>query len=103
MNSYLAELQTAIHALHGCEAAHVATVPVKEVFRGETAWEGEVEVFALTDHAKAKRCHAWGYPKDTGKGWEITTVLEIPPVTGPETAVKAAIAAHAKKKGPDTS
>ena len=96
MSPYLAELKTAIRALHGCEARHVQTVPVKEVFRGETAWEGEVEVFDLAGHPKAKRCHAWGYLKETGKGWEITTVLELPPVSGPETAVKVAIAAAAK-------
>ena len=48
-------------------------------------------------HAKAKHCYAWGYAKDNVKGWEITTVLEIPPVTSPETAVKVAIAAAAQK------
>lgn len=75
---------------------HVATVPVKELFKGQTAWEGEVEVFDITGHAKAARCYAWGYPKDSGKGWEITTVLELPPVVSPQTAVKVAIAARAK-------
>jgi hypothetical protein len=97
VSNYLSEIRTAIRALHGCESCHVQTVPVKEVFRGETAWEGDVEVFTITGHAKAKRCYAWGVPKDTGEGWDITTVLEIPPVESPETAVKIAIAAAAKK------
>lgn len=93
---YLSELKSAIRALHGTEAVHTATVPVKEVFKGQTAWEGEVEVFDLTGHPKAKKVYAWGYPKETVPGWEITTVIELPPVTSPETAVKISIAARAK-------
>jgi hypothetical protein len=95
VSDYLSELRKAIKAAHACEAEHVETVPIKEVFRGETAWEGKVEVFTVTGHAKAKRCYAWGY-RDRG-AWEITAVLEIPPVTSPETAVKIAIATHARK------
>jgi hypothetical protein len=93
---YFGELKNAIYQLHGAKAVHAATVPVKEVFKGQMAWEGEVEVFDITGHAKAKRCYAWGYPKETVPGWEITTVLELPPVTSPETAVKISIAARAK-------
>ena len=96
MGDYFEELKKAIRATHGVEAAHVMTVPVKEVFQGKTAWEGAVEVFNVTGHPKAKRCYAWGH-RD-GKAWEITAVLEIPPVVSPQTAVKAAIAAHAKQK-----
>jgi hypothetical protein len=51
---YLAEAKNAIEVSHRCIATHVATVPVREVFQGKTAWEGEVEVFTLTNHAKAK-------------------------------------------------
>ena len=92
--SYVEEIMHAIRELHGCESAHVRTVPVAEVFKGRVIWSGEVEVFDLTGHARAKRVYAWGYPNGRG-GWEITAVLEIPPVASPETAVKAAIAALA--------
>jgi hypothetical protein len=49
---------------------------------------------------KAKRCYAWsavenGEPK-------YTTVLEIPPVDSPESAVKVAIAAKAKEQETET-
>ena len=90
---YLAELKAKISLLHGCDATHRRTVSVKEVFRGKIVWDGEVEVFDLTGHAKAKRCYAWGYPGE-GKqqDLEVITVLEIPPVKSPETAVKVAIA-----------
>ena len=86
----------AIKAVHGCDAEHAETVPIKEIFRGQTAWEGNVEVFNVTGHAKAKRCYAWGY-RERGE-WEITAVLELPPVISPETAVKVAIAASARKR-----
>ena len=92
----IAGFQEAIRATHGAESLWVDSVPVKEVFRGETAWQGEVEVFALEDHPKAKRCYAWRY-LDV-KEWRYTTVLEIPPVDSPETAVKVAIAAKARSK-----
>lgn len=98
MTNYHAELARAVEATHGVHAIHLHTVPVKEVFQGKTAWEGNVEVFAVTGHPKAKRCYAWGY-KD-GEEWAITSVLEIPPVVSPETAVKVAIAAYARKAIP---
>ena len=95
---YLDKLKCTIERSERCKAVHVQTVPVIEVFRGQTAWEGDVEVFELTGHVKAEKCYAWGYPKRTGYGLEIVTVLEIPPVDSPQTAVKAAIVAEAKSK-----
>jgi hypothetical protein len=94
---YLAEAKTAVERSHHCTATHLETVPVKEVFQGKTAWEGDVEIFALTGHPKAKRAYAWGYPnEERGGKLDFVTVLEIPPVTSPQTAVKAAITAMAK-------
>jgi len=93
---YLSEIRAAIKQLHGCESAHLETVSVKEVFQGKTAWEGEVEVFALTGQPRTNKCYAWGYPVE-GPKREIIAVLEIPPVVSPQTAVKAAIMAKAKK------
>lgn len=100
MSAYLSELRKAIKAVHGCDAEHLATVHVKEVFRGETAWEGKVEVFTVSEHAKAKQCFAWGVRRDDDKGWDVTAVLAVPPITTPQTAVQAAIVAYAKQKKP---
>src|SRR5437016_6158522 len=61
MVDYIAELQAAILNLHGCESKYLETVPVTEEFNGETIWQGEVEVFELKDHPKAKRAYAWGH------------------------------------------
>jgi hypothetical protein len=96
MPDKITELQVAIRAMHGCESRHVESVPVHEVFRGETAWRGTVEVFDLIGHAKAKRAYAWSY--QDGDETKSTAVLEIPPVDSPESAVKVAIAAKARQK-----
>ncbi len=86
---YEAALVKAFRDLHGCEAKHVETVPVIESFNGQTVWEGEVEVFALSGHPKASKGYAWAY--DKAKGSEIVAVLELPPVISPKTAVQASI------------
>lgn len=96
--TYLEEIAHAIRELHGCDCWHLRTVPVRELFKGREIWSGDVEVFELTGHAKAKRAYAWGYPGEKGGPLEVTTALEIPPVNSPETAVKIAIAAHAKRQ-----
>lgn len=82
----------AIRAMHDCEARHVASKPVREVFQSQTAWVGIVEEFALTGHPKATTCYAWSY-RDGGQTHTVT-VLALPPVDSPESAVKVAIAAE---------
>jgi hypothetical protein len=73
-------------------------VPVHEVFRGQTVWKGEVEVFDLQGHPKAKRAYGWSHPEGPDdKGERFVTVLEIPPVTSPETAVKVSIVSDSKR------
>jgi len=89
------ELRDAIRATHGCASHHVKSVPVREVFNNLVAWEGVVEVFDLIDHPKAKRCYAWSY--QDGNKTRTVAVLELPPVDSPETAVKVAIVAKARK------
>lgn len=44
---HIQEIQGVILALHGCDSKHVDSVPVHEVFQGQTAWQGTVEVFDL--------------------------------------------------------
>lgn len=97
--TYIERLQLAVEHLHKCKAAHSASVPVREVFEGRTIWNGQVEVFDITGHAKAKRAYAWSHRhgKDD-KDERFVAVLEIPPVTSPETAVKVAVAAEVKGK-----
>jgi hypothetical protein len=73
--NYLAQLRAAIQQLHGCPSEHVETVEVKEVFRDRVVWEGQVEVFRMMDHPKAKVCYAWRY---TDKGTNTERIAAIP-------------------------
>jgi hypothetical protein len=89
---YISKLQVAVSQLHNCGAVHRSTVPVHEVFRGQTVWEGNVEVFDLNGHPKAKRAYAWSHldgPQD--ERTRFVAVLEIPPVVDAKTAVQALI------------
>jgi hypothetical protein len=93
MSERIEKLRDAVQVMHRCKAEHVESVPVREMFGPKVAWEGVVEVFDLTGHSKAKRCYAWSY--QGVKEEQFTTVLEIPPVVSPSTAVRASIASRA--------
>lgn len=56
---YIAALRAAIMQLHGCDAVHRRTVLVHEVVQGKTVWKGDVELFELMQHPKARRAYAW--------------------------------------------
>jgi len=96
MSDYIAEIQAAFLKLHGCEAEYVETVPVIEEFQGETIWQGDVEVFDIRGHPKAIKGYGWGYVASESGGRRYFTVLELPPVTSPQTAVQAAIMSEIK-------
>jgi hypothetical protein len=91
---YLDRVKLAIEHLHNCGARYVRTDPVHEMFKGQTVWQGEVEVFDLTGHPKAKRAYAWSHREGKNdEGERFVAVLEIPPVVSPVTAVRASIMA----------
>jgi hypothetical protein len=97
-SDYISRVQVALTHLHNCGAIWRESVPVHEVFRGETVWKGEVEVFDLNGHPKAKRAYGWSHPDGPDNKTErFVAVLEIPPVVSPVTAVRAAIRASSKK------
>ena len=64
-----------------------------EYLRPSFNMRGEVEVFDLTGHPKAKRCYGWSY----GEPEEFITILELPPVDSAESAVKVGVAYQVKK------
>ena len=97
--TYLQQLADAIRRTHGVAATHLETVPIREIFLGKVAWEGEVEVFAVEHLSGATRCYGWGYLSDANpKRMEFVCVLGIGPVTSPLTAVQAAIRAQSPRK-----
>lgn len=86
-------MQIAIQELHKCGAVWRVSVPVREAFRGKTLWRGDVEVFHLTGHPRAKRCYGWTH----GEPEEFVTILELPPVDSPQSAVRVGVAYQIKK------
>jgi hypothetical protein len=92
---YKEALIDAIKKGYGYKATFKETVPVKEMFQGKTLWDGEVEVFEIEGHPKAKYCYGWGF--DEGNKTEFKTVLGMPPSNTPQDAVKAYLVGLIKK------
>ena len=92
---YIDRLKRVILHLHKADSTWVETVPVHEVFEGQTVWQGDVEVFDLQNHPKAKRAYAWSYK--TGDDEKFTAIPEVFPVKDALTAVKVSIMAETKK------
>lgn len=93
--TYFEEVQKRVENSCKCKAEHDHTEHVIENHGSKIVWDGFVQVYRLLDHPKAKFCYAWGHPIDT-EPREVTTVLGIPPVDSPITAVRVAVAAHAR-------
>ncbi len=102
---YLYRLKLEIERLHKRPACYLRTHWVDVTVLGETglvgdktAWVGDVEVFALTKHPKAKICYAWSRREGKNdEGERIVVVLEIPPVDSPQAAVRASIVSDSIK------
>lgn len=96
--THIQELQGVIHNLHGAKARYLESVPVKETFQGRTVWDGVVEVFGLTGHPKRDKVYAWIHATDDpASPKRHVTVLHIPPVVSPQTAVQAVIVQEFRK------
>lgn len=91
MSPRIEKLRDAVQVMHRCSAVHAESVPVLEIFKTGPVWEGVVEVFDITGHARAKRCYAWSYLQNGET--QFVTVLELPPVNSPLSAVRASIMA----------
>ena len=90
--THIQELRDVIHNLHGAMAEHLESVPITEKVKGQIVWDGVVEVFLLTGHPKTDRVYAWMHETDDpAKPKRHVTVLHIPPVVSPRTAVQAVI------------
>lgn len=96
---YIERLKQVIFHLHKAGSRHLESVPVEEVFQGQTVWRGVVEVFALVGHPEANRAYAWSHRAGRDDSDErFVVVLELLPVTSPQTAVKVAVASEIKSK-----
>ena len=95
---YIASVQAAVSLFHNCRALWHETVFVHEILNGQTAWHGNVEVFDLFGHPRAKRAYAWSHlDGEDGKHTGFVARLAIPPVNSPEAAVRFQIVKDAQK------
>jgi hypothetical protein len=95
---YIDRLAMVIRQLHDCGCTWVETVPVHEVFNGQTVWKGDVEVFNVA-HPKAKRAYAWSHlDGNQDERTRFVAVLEIPPVDSALTAVRVSLVKEIRKK-----
>lgn len=88
----LPALLDAIRDMHGVESTWLESVPVHETFRGETVWQGVVQVFAV-EHPQASRVYAWSHLVGEGPKRTFYAVLGAGPVVDAVSAVRVAIAA----------
>ena len=94
---YLKAIQKAIKKLYGCGSKHLESVPITEKTGDIVVWSGIVEVFELKNHPKAQICYGWGHHTDTKNiKSRYVTVLGIPPIDSPITAVRASIISDSK-------
>ncbi len=90
--NFIQLLQENIKKLHRCDSKHLKTESVTETVKGKKVWEGDVEVFELIDHPRAKWCYAWSHsPGPDGKNRRYVAILAIPPVNSALSAVQKAI------------
>lgn len=89
--NHISELLDIIRRLHGAEATHLESVPVKETFQGQTVWDGIVEVFNLKGHPLTDRVYAWMHDTGDPAKPKRVTVLHVNPVLSPVEAVRAFI------------
>src|SRR5688500_17077203 len=95
---YLEKLKLTVERVHECSARHCMSVAIQEEFQGLTIWNGHVEVFDIKGHPHAHICYAWAAAGEPAASSErFITVLGIPPVVSPLTAVRAAIVADTEK------
>lgn len=88
------ELARAVEAQHGGTATLADALPVKEVFQGQTVWEGTVHVFDLDGQPKATRAYAWSSPVEGSTKRRFYAVLHLGGIRSPLDAVRAAIVAE---------
>ena len=84
-------LRSEIRSLYGCDSVWVEAVQVREQLRGETMWEGQVEVFNLIGSTEAERAYAWVHVSGSSGNRQFFVMLHRPPVDSAQMAVRAAL------------
>lgn len=88
----LAQIQNTIRVRLGCDSVHLSTDWFQDEFFG-CKWAGAVEIFALTNHLQWQYCYGW-----IETDGEVVTIVQIPPVISPRSAVREALRRKAPTK-----
>jgi hypothetical protein len=89
IDEYLDWVKAEIEEAYNCPAYYLRTELVQETMDGETLWAGEVQVFGLIGHEKAKRCFAWGHDShNSSQAGRLIMMLAIPPSLSAQAAVR---------------
>jgi hypothetical protein len=86
------QMAKVIAGKEGSPCAFQRAIRVTERFKAQTVWTGIVYVFSL-DRPPAEICYGWIDPDAK----TLVTVLNRPPVTSPETAVRAYIMSQGQR------
>jgi hypothetical protein len=86
-------------AIFTADQNSIGTAIILEIARQGSNRQGDVEVFDLRGHPKAKRAYAWSHlDGENDERTRFIAVLEIPPVISPETTVRVQIVKDFKGK-----
>jgi hypothetical protein len=85
------QLRQAVESQHGGKAVLVDVLPLKEVWEGQTVWEGVVHVFDLEGHPRATRAYAWSNSIEGSTRRRYFAVLHLGGIRSPLDAVRAAV------------
>ena len=92
------QLQELIRQRHGCDATHIGTAPISEKQGGGIAWQGNMHLFQLHGHQRARRCFAWQHT-GTEDAPRYVALLEHGHVDSARAAVRAAMVDESRRQG----
>jgi hypothetical protein len=79
-------LKQSICENHHCEAIYIQSVLVEETDQDKILWTGQVELFEVRGHEKAKIAYGW-WQEDSETG--LVTILALTPTMEARKAVQA--------------
>jgi hypothetical protein len=86
------DLKLAVEVAHGFIAIHLYSVPVRLPLTHDQIWRGVVEVFMILGHPATKTVYAWTEPReDLESAPKHITMLHLPPVDSPQSAVRQSL------------
>ena len=94
MNDLLETIKRTVEATVEGTVTHRESVAVVETFRGQTVWEGMVEVFDVDTPPPAV---AYGWAVESDQGLQHVTVKGEPPADSPLAAVRVWLVSKARK------